>query len=78
MKIHQYNPPNKKTQRKIETKQHMTSLDAEKAFEKFHLSFVVKVKNSWPMPKHSKSNIQQTSSEQNGEKLEASPLKSGT
>ena len=37
-----------------------------------------KISNSRPIPKHSKSNIQQTSSQLNGKKLEAIPLKSGT
>jgi hypothetical protein len=39
-----------------------------------------KIRNSRPIPKHSKSNIQQISSQLqlNGEKLEEIPLKSGT
>jgi hypothetical protein len=39
-----------------------------------------KIRNSKPIPKHDKSNLQQTSSqhESNGEKLEAIGLKSGT
>ena len=39
-----------------------------------------KINNLMPIPKHSKSNIQQTCSQQqlNEEKLEVIPLKSGT
>jgi hypothetical protein len=44
------------------------SLDAEKAFEKIQHPFMIKslgkIKNSSPIPKHNKSNIEQTSSQQ--------------
>jgi hypothetical protein len=45
-----------------------------------HNKSIGKIKNSRPIPKHSKSNIQQTSSQHqiNWEKLVAIPLKSGT
>jgi hypothetical protein len=65
-------------------KRHMIiSLSAEKAFDKIQHPFTIslgKVRNSKPIPKHSKSNIQQTSSQikLNGENLEVVPLKSGT
>ena len=43
------------------------SLDDEKAFDKiqhpFHNKSVGMIKNSRPMPKHNKSNIQQTSNQ---------------
>jgi hypothetical protein len=56
------------------------SLDAEKAFDKIQHPFMFKrlgkIRNSRPMPKRSKSNLQQTSSQhQTKWKLEAIPLK---
>ena len=42
------------------------SLDAEKVFDKIQQSFMLKVleiRNSRPIPKHRKSNLQQTSSQ---------------
>jgi hypothetical protein len=43
------------------------SLDAEKAFEKnsasLHVKRLGKIRNSRPIPKHDKSNLQQTSSQ---------------
>ena len=53
--------------KKLKEKNHMViSLDAEKAFDKIQHPFMLKVlenRNSRPIPKHSKSNIQQTSSQ---------------
>jgi hypothetical protein len=45
-----------------------------------HVKRLGMIRNSRLIPKHSKSNIQQTSSQHqtSGEKLEAIPLKSGT
>ena len=44
------------------------SLDAEKAFDKIQHPFMIKslgnIRNSRPIPKHDKSNLQQTSSQQ--------------
>ena len=57
------------------------SLDAEKAFDKIQHPFMIKVfeiRNSRPIPKHDKSNLQKTTIKLNGEKLEAIPLKSRT
>ena len=50
------------------TKKHMIiSLDAEKAFDKnpipLHDKSLGKIRNSRPIPKYSKSNIQQTNSQ---------------
>ena len=60
--IHQCSPLHKETQRK----QHMTiSLHAEKAFDKIQHPFLIRlreVRNSWPIPKHSESNISKSSS----------------
>jgi hypothetical protein len=47
---------------KLKDKKYMIiSLDAEKAFDKIQLSFMIKVlekiRNSRPIPKHNKSNI---------------------
>jgi len=52
---------------KLKDKNHMIiSLDAEKTFDKIQDPFMIKVpgknRNSRPIPKHSKSHIQQTSS----------------
>jgi hypothetical protein len=70
---------------KLKEKIYDLSLDAENSFAKiqhsfFHVKSPGKIRNSRPTPKHSKSNIQQTSSQikLNGEKLEAIPLNSGT
>ena len=65
MEIHPCNPLYKQTQR---GKTHMIiSLDAEKAFEKYptplHDKSLATIKNLRPIPKHSKSSIQQTSSQ---------------
>ena len=62
-KIHQCNPVYKQTQRQNPTPIHDKSLR--------------KIGNSRPIPKHDKSNLQQTI-KINGEKLETIPLKSGT
>jgi hypothetical protein len=43
-----------------------------------HVRSLGKIRTSRPIPKHSKSNIQQTIIKLNGEKLEAIQLKSGT
>jgi hypothetical protein len=62
----------------LKDKNHMIiSLDAEKAI---HEKSLGKIRNSKPILKHNKSNVQQTSSQHQskGEKLEAIPLKSGT
>jgi hypothetical protein len=53
---------------KLKDKNHMIiSLDAEKAFDKnptfLHDKSLGKIRNSRPIPKHSKSNLQQTSSQ---------------
>ena len=63
MEIHQCNPLYKK---KLKDKNHMIiSLDAEKAFDKiqhpFHDKSHGKIRNSMPITKHNKSNVQQTS-----------------
>jgi hypothetical protein len=70
---------------KLKGKKNMIILpDAEKAFEKtstsLHRKNLGKLMNSRIIPKHSKSNLQQTSSQHqiNGKKLEAIPLKPGT
>jgi len=65
MEIHQCNPLKQQIERK---KKHMIiSFDAEKAFDKIQQAFMIKVleriRNSRPIPKHSKSYIQQTSSQ---------------
>jgi len=82
IEIHQPNPLYKQTQRK---KNHtIISLNAEKAFDKIQHPFMVKVLQiseiQGPFLKHSKSNIQQNSSQHqlNGEKLKAIIIKSGT
>ena len=54
---------------KLKDKIHMIiSLDAEKAFENIQHPFMIKslgkIKNLSPIPKHNKSNIQQTGSQQ--------------
>jgi hypothetical protein len=52
---------------KLKDKNHMIiSLDAEKAFDKIQHPFMIntwKIRNSRPIPKHNKINIQQTSSQ---------------
>jgi hypothetical protein len=52
---------------KLKDKNHMIiSLDAEKALEKIQHPFMIslgRIRNSRPIPKHNKSNIQQTSSQ---------------
>jgi hypothetical protein len=53
---------------KLKDKNHMIiSLDAEKVFDKIqhpiHNKSLGMIKNSRPMPKHNKSNIQQTSNQ---------------
>ena len=53
---------------KLKDKNYMIiSLDAEKAFDKnlmpLHDKSLVKIRNSRPIPKHDKSNLQQTSSQ---------------
>ena len=52
---------------KLKDKNHMIiSLDAEKAFDKIQHPFIIslgKIRNSRPIPKHDKSNLQQTSSQ---------------
>jgi hypothetical protein len=59
------------------------SLDVEKAFDKnptsLHNKSLGNIRNSRPIPKHSKSNLPQTSSQHkgNGEKREEIPVKSG-
>ena len=65
MEIHQCNLLHKQTERK---KQHMIiSLDAKKALDKIQHPFMLKslgrIRNSRSIPKHRKSNIQQTSSQ---------------
>jgi hypothetical protein len=69
---------------KLKDKNHMIiSLDAEKHLTKSNIpSFVIsfgKSRNSRPIPKHNKNNLQQTSSQikLNGEKLEAIPINEG-
>jgi hypothetical protein len=69
---------------KLKDKKHMIiSLDAEKAFDKnptpIHDESLGKIRNSRPIPKHNKGDIQLNSSniKQNREKLEAIPLKQG-
>jgi hypothetical protein len=63
MEIHQLNPLYKLTERK----KMIISLNAEKAFYKNHHPFMLKshvlTRNSSSIPKHSKSNIQKTSSQ---------------
>ena len=60
------------------------SLDVDKVFEKnrtsHHVKNIGEIKNSWNIPKHSKSNYSKpiANIKLNGEKLEAIPLKSGT
>jgi hypothetical protein len=68
---------------KLKDKNHMIiSLDAETAFVKsltsIHDKSLGKIRNSRPIPKNVKSNLQQINIKVNGEKLEAIPLKSGT
>jgi hypothetical protein len=70
---------------KLKDKNHMIiSLDAEKSLEKnptpIHDKSLAKIRNSRPIPKHNKSNIQKAVAniKLNGEKLEAIPVKSGT
>jgi hypothetical protein len=51
---------------KVKEKKINILLDAEKAFDKSQHPFMLslgKIRNSRPIPKHSKSNIQQTSSQ---------------
>jgi hypothetical protein len=69
--------------KKLKDKNHMIiSLDAEKAFDKIQHPFMIKVwgmiRNSRPIPKHIKSNLQQTSSQLQSKWREAILLKSGT
>jgi hypothetical protein len=63
--IHQQNPLHKQTQRGVGGGE--DHIDAEKAFDKIQPPFMLKslgnISNSRPIPKHSKSNIQQTSSQ---------------
>jgi hypothetical protein len=53
--------------KKLKDKNHITiSLDAEKAFDEIQHPFMIslgKIRNSSPIPKHDKSNLQQTSSQ---------------
>ena len=70
---------------KLKDKNHMIILlDAVKSIRQdptpIHDKSLGKIRNSRPIPKHDKSNLQQTSSQHqiNGQKLEAIPLKSGT
>jgi hypothetical protein len=70
---------------KFKEKTHMIIfIDAKKAYDKIqqflHDKSLGKIRNSRPIPKHNKSNLQQTSSQHQTkwEKLEAIPLKSGT
>jgi hypothetical protein len=46
-----------------EKKNMIISLDAEKALTKFNILSLGKIRNSRPIPKHSKNNIQQISSQ---------------
>jgi hypothetical protein len=59
------------------------SLDAEKSFDKkptpIHVKNILEIRHSWPIPKHSKSNLQQTTIiKLNGEIFDRFPLKLGT
>jgi hypothetical protein len=69
---------------KLKDKNHMiTSLDAEKHLTNttpLYDKSLRTIRKSRPIPKHNKSNVQQTSSQHqvNGEKLEAILLKLGT
>jgi hypothetical protein len=70
---------------KLKYKNHMIiSLDAEKAFDKnptpIHNKSLGKIRNSRPIPKHTKSNLQQTSSQHQCKWREvgSNPTKSGT
>jgi hypothetical protein len=60
--IKQLKEKNKKTKKRM-----IISLDAEKAFDKnpipLHDKSLGKIRNPWPIPKYSKSNIQQTNSQ---------------
>jgi hypothetical protein len=56
-------------------------VNAEKAFDKIQHPFMIgNIRNLRPIPKHSKSNIQQivANIKLNGDEVEAIPLKSGT
>jgi hypothetical protein len=63
MEIHHYNPLHKQNKT---NKNMIISLDNEKAFENstsLNVKSLGKIRNSRPINKHSKSNIQQTSSQ---------------
>jgi hypothetical protein len=67
MEVYQCIPLYKQTKRK--KKQMSILLDAEKAFDKIQHPFMIhdksleKIRNSRPITKHNKSNLQQTSSQ---------------
>ena len=60
---------------KVKDKNHITiALDAEKAFDEIQHPFMIslgKIRNSRPIPKHDKSNLQQTSSQHQSKWREA-------
>jgi hypothetical protein len=75
IEIHQCNPLYKQIQRKNHMVRGWESIWQN--LTPLHDKSLGKIRNSRPIPKHNKCNIQQTS-KLIGEKLEAIPLKSGT